>query len=126
VYRILRPGGWFAASDWLMSHDGEPSDEMKAYIKAEDLDFAMASPDRYHRALQSAGFDRIELRNRNRWYHDVAQGELATLTGSDRARLEADHGAEFIADQQSTWEAMLKVLATGEHCPHHLRGQRPG
>ncbi|MEM6906386.1 MAG: class I SAM-dependent methyltransferase, partial [Pseudomonadota bacterium] len=39
AFRVLKPGGWFAASDWLISHDGEPSPAMAAYIAAEDLDF---------------------------------------------------------------------------------------
>jgi len=56
VFRVLRPGGWFAASDWLISHDGPPSPEMARYIALEDLDFAMASPERYHHALVAAGF----------------------------------------------------------------------
>lgn len=125
VFRVLKPGGWFAASDWLMSHDGEPSAEMKAYIAAEDLEFAMASPDRYERALQDAGFTNITLRNRNPWYRDVAHGELEFLTGPERPRLDRDHGAEFIATQEKTWRAMITVLESGEHCPHHLRAQRP-
>ncbi len=125
VYRVLKPGGWFAASDWLMSHDGPPSPEMEAYIKAEDLDFAMASPTRYERALKDAGFDQIGLRNRNPWYREVAQRELATLTGPDRDRLDRDHGADFIADQETTWRTMIRVLVSGEHCPQHLRGQKP-
>ena len=126
VFRILRPGGWFAASDWLISHDGEPSAEMKAYIIAEDLDFAMASPDRYDKALQAAGFEEISLLNRNPWYKEVAEEEYAYLTGPERALLESRFGAEFIAGQIDTWTAMNKVLASGEHCPHHLRARRPG
>ncbi len=125
VFRVLNPGGWFAASDWLMSHDGPPSADMQAYITAEDLDFAMASPDRYRRALEAAGFINISLRNRNPWYREVAQQELDLLTGLERPRLEAAHGQAFIAGQQSTWRAMIKVLNSGEHCPHHLRAQRP-
>lgn len=125
VFRVLRPGGWFAASDWLIAHDDAPSPEMAAYLKAEDLDFAMASPARYARALRAAGFEKVALRNRNPWYHQVARAELAHLTGAERPRLEAAHGAAFIAGQIATWQAMIAVLATGEHCPHHLRGQRP-
>lgn len=126
VFRILRPGGWFAASDWLISHDEAPSPEMQAYIKAEDLDFAMASPERYRRALDGAGFTEVSLVNRNPWYREVAQEEYDWLTGSERARLEQTYGKSFIADQIHTWTAMNKVLATGEHCPHHLRARRPG
>ena len=125
VFRILVPGGWFAASDWLIAHDGEPSPDMQAYIAAEALEFAMSSPGRYQRALEQAGFENVTLRNRNPWYRDVAQGELAMLTGAERARFERDHGADFIAETVETWTKMVRVLESGEHCPHHLRGQRP-
>lgn len=126
VFRILKPGGWFAASDWLMSHDGTPSPEMAAYIALEDLDFAMASPARYHKALADAGFENIALNNRNPWYLEVARDELARLSGPDRRAWEETHGADLIASSIETWTAMIKVLETGEHCPHHLLAQKPG
>ena len=125
VFRILVPGGWFTASDWLMSHDGEPSPEMKIYIEAEDLDFAMASPVRYQAALEQAGFAHVALRNRNPWYRDIAVDELAYLQGEGRAKLEGQFGSEFHQGLVDTWEKMIVVLKTGEHCPHHLRGQKP-
>ena len=40
----------------LADLDGEPSPEMTHYIAKEDLDFGMASPARYRRALEAAGF----------------------------------------------------------------------
>lgn len=125
VFRILRPGGWFAASDWLIAHDGAPSADMQTYVAAEALDFAMAAPECYRRALEAAGFACIGLRNRNPWYRGVARRELDFLTGAGRERLERDHGADFIAGQEATWRAMVTVLDSGEHCPHHLRAQRP-
>ncbi|HEY7626683.1 MAG TPA: methyltransferase domain-containing protein [Ilumatobacteraceae bacterium] len=125
VFRVLRPGGWFVASDWLIAHDGEPSSEMAAYIAAEALDFGMASPVRYGRALAAAGFTAIELRNRNDWYRDVARQELAQLTGSEHDRFVALLGEEEVATQIRTWLAMVPVLESGEHCPHHLRARRP-
>lgn len=125
VFRVLKPGGWFAASDWLMSHDGEPSPEMKIYIEAEDLDFAMASPARYHAALEAAGFQGVALTNRNPWYREVAVQEMAYLEGEGRAKLEGQFGSEFFEALVDTWAKMIVVLQTGEHCPHHLRGQKP-
>ena len=125
VYRVLRPGGWFVASDWLISHDGEPSPEMAAYIAAEGLDFGMASPARYRRALEAAGFGDVELRNRNPWYLEVARDELARLQGRDRERFERVVGAAELGHQIDLWSAMVPVLESGEHCPHHIRGRRP-
>ena len=125
VFRILVPGGWFAASDWLISHDDEPSPDMQTYIAAEALEFAMSSPARYQRALEQAGFEQVALRNRNPWYRDLARGELALLSGPERSRFDNTHGEEFMASTIDTWAKMLRVLESGEHCPHHLRGQRP-
>jgi ubiquinone/menaquinone biosynthesis C-methylase UbiE len=126
VFRVLRPGGWFVASDWLIAHDHEPSPAMAAYIAAEDLDFGMASPDRYRRALAAAGFEQIELVNRNEWYRDLGRRELERLTGAERRRFEVAVGAEELARQVATWTAMVPVLDSGEHCPHHIRARRPG
>lgn len=126
VFRILKPGGWFAASDWLMSHDDAPSPEMAAYIAMEDLDFEMASPARYEKALADAGFRNIALTNRNAWYLALAREELASFSGAKRSDWEQAHGADLIASSIETWSAMITVLETGEHCPHHLLAQKPG
>ena len=126
VFRVLRPGGWFVASDWLIAHDGEPSPAMAAYVAAEALDFGMASPARYERALAAAGFVDVELRNRNAWYREVARAELERLTGPDREHFVEVLGADEVAVQTRTWSAMVPVLESGEHCPHHFRARRPG
>ena len=126
VFRVLRPGGVFAASDWLTARDGPPSAEMEHYLACEDLDFGMASPARYRAALEAAGFADVRLVDRNPWYRLEARRELAVLTGPERARLELLVGAEEIARQVRTWSAMLPVLDSGEHCPHHLRARKPG
>lgn len=125
VFRMLKPGGWFVASDWLISHDDQPSPEMVEYIRSEDLDFGMASPNRYKRALAAAGFMNVELNNRNAWYTPVAKQELQRMLGEERPAFDATMGKEDIDHQIQTWTLMLKVLQSGEHCPHHFRGQKP-
>jgi phosphoethanolamine N-methyltransferase len=99
---------------------------MAAYIAAEALDFGMASPARYERALAAAGFVDVELRNRNAWYREVARAELDRLTGPERDHFVEMLGAEEVAVQTRTWSAMVPVLESGEHCPHHFRARRPG
>ena len=124
AYRVLREGGQFAVSDWLISHDGKPSAQMADYIKAEGLDFAMASPLTYGTAMREAGFSNIELVNRNLWYAKVAAEELKWLMGTNRSGLSVRHGKDFIDDQIDIWTKLVNVLELGEHCPHHIRAQK--
>ena len=125
VSRVLVPGGWFVASDWLIGHDGEPSPEMRDYLAAEGLDFGMASPDAYHDALAAAGFTDIELQSRNEWYVPVAQRELETMRGPLRSRAVQTFGQEFVDHNIEIWSKMLVVLRTGEHRPTHIRARKP-
>ncbi len=124
IFRMLAPGGVFAASDWLISHDGEPSADMKAYVAAEGLSFAMASPERYRRAMEGAGFRDVTITDRNPWYREVAREELARLKGPLGTRAAEAVGAAYVAKNIGTWEAMQKVLDSGEHRPTHLRGRK--
>ncbi|MCA0056302.1 MULTISPECIES: class I SAM-dependent methyltransferase [unclassified Mesorhizobium] len=125
IFRVLKAGGAFAASNWMISHDGEPSPEMKAYVAAEGLSFAMASPARYAQAMRQAGFAEIAVRDRNPWYREVARGELERLKGPLYPTVAAAVGAAYVDKNIRTWEAMQKVLDSGEHRPTHLRGQKP-
>ncbi len=125
IFRVLKPGGVFAASNWMISHDGEPSREMQDYIAAEGLSFAMASPARYADAMRRAGFERIVTRDRNAWYRKVARRELEQLKGPLYDEIAAAVGAAYLDKNIRTWEAMQKVLDSGEHRPTHLRGWKP-
>jgi phosphoethanolamine N-methyltransferase len=126
IFRVLKPGGAFAASNWMIAHDGEPSPDMKAYVAAEGLSFSMASPQRYRRAMERAGFAGIAITDRNPWYREVARSELARLKGPLRAAAVAAAGEAYVDKNIRTWEAMQKVLDSGEHRPTHLRGWKPG
>ncbi|CAH2400225.1 class I SAM-dependent methyltransferase [Mesorhizobium escarrei] len=125
IFRILKPGGVFAASNWMISHDGEPSPDMKVYVAAEGLSFAMASPARYAAAMRRAGFADVTVQDRNPWYREVAREELSRLKGPLYPTVAAAVGAAYVDKNIRTWEAMQKVLDSGEHRPTHLRGRKP-
>ena len=125
IFRVLKPGGAFAASNWMIGHDGEPSAEMKTYLAAEGLGFAMASPRRYREAMAGAGFIDIRSEDRNPWYREVAREELDRLKGPLYASAAAVVGAAYVDKNIRTWEAMLTVLDSGEHRPTHLFGLKP-
>lgn len=125
VYRTLRPGGWFLASDWLIGHDGPPSPAMQDYIQAEGLDFGMASPATYRDAMTAAGFTQITTLSRNDWYRAQARTELARLLGPVGDAAANQLGRDFIDQNIAIWTRMIPVLDTGEHCPTHLAAQKP-
>ena len=124
VFRVLRPGGWFVASDWLIGHDGEPSPAMREYLVAEGLEFGMASPERYRHALEAAGFTDISITSRHEWYAETARHELTMMQGSLHDRAVAEFGAPFVEHNIEIWTRMIDVLTTGEHRPTHLRARR--
>jgi SAM-dependent methyltransferase len=125
VSRVLKPGGCFIASDWLIGHDCPPSAAMAAYIEAEGLNFGMASPARYADAMRSAGFVEIVIESRNAWYRELAAQELERLRGSTGAAAARLVGQDFVDQNIAVWERMLPVLRSGEHCPTHLRARKP-
>jgi phosphoethanolamine N-methyltransferase len=125
VFAILRPGGWFAASDWLIGHDGDPSPEMLHYLDMEGLSFGMASPGRYAKAMEAAGFTGIAVTSRNPWYREVARREHDRLKGPLYDKAVAAVGKEMVDHNIALWAAMLVVLDKGEHQPTHLRGRKP-
>ena len=125
IFRCLKPGGWFAASDWLAGYSGAPSPDMQAYVSAEGLDFGLASAAVYEAALDAAGFEDIKVIDRNAWYRQEARRELEKLTGALHAGLESTVGKQFIDRQVDVWEKMIVVLDQGELRPTHLRARKP-
>lgn len=125
VFRVLKPGGRFIASDWLIGHDHAPSAAMAAYIAAEGLDFGMASPERYQDAMRSAGFVEVFTTSRNAWYREAAKLELERLRGPVGAAAARIVGQKFVDENIGVWSRMIPVLDSGEHCPTHLRARKP-
>ncbi|MGB7321960.1 MAG: SAM-dependent methyltransferase, partial [Albidovulum sp.] len=85
----------------------------------------MASPGRYRDAMEQAGFTGINITSRNAWYRETARAELARLKGPMGDAAAREVGREFVDDNIGIWTRMIPVLDTGEHCPTHLRAQKP-
>jgi len=125
VYRILRPGGLFVASDWLRCDDNPPSPEMAYYLEVEGLDFGMASAQRYEKALQRAGFVDLKHRDRNAWYSDLSRKEYEKMKGPLYPKIAEMLGHENADRYVEIWRAMNFVLESGELRPGHFRAVKP-
>ena len=125
VYRVLEPGGWFVASDWLAGYEGEPSQEMQDYLVVEGLDFGLASAKTYLDALQSAGFIDIDIVDRNDWYRQQARQEREQMGGILYDGLASTVGIEFLEHEIEVWDKMIIAIDQGQLRPTHLRGRKP-
>ena len=125
VYRVLRPGGWFLASDWLRGGRGPYSAEMMEFFRLEGIAYNMASLDESAAALRRTGFVDVEVRDRNDWYLGLAERELQSLEGPMRSliveRIGAEKADHFVAD----WRQLVVVLRRGELRPGHLKAAKP-
>jgi phosphoethanolamine N-methyltransferase len=126
VYRVLKPGGWFAASDWLAGYEGQASPEMQEYLVAEGLDFGLASAKTYADALLRAGFSDIDIVDRNDWYRRQARIEREQLGGVLYDDLASRVGGEFLEHEIEVWDKMIIAIDQGQLRPTHLRGRKPG
>ena len=126
AFRVLRPGGLLAISDWMRMDDQPPTPEMERYIELEGLSFGMASPAQYGRAVEAAGFQDIELRDRNAWYQKTAHEELDSMQGPLHERLGELLGEADRDHYIEVWRAMCVVLEKGELRPGHVRARKPG
>ena len=121
VRRVLRPGGRFIASDWLRGGTGDYSPEMLEYFRLEGIAYNMASPAESEQALKSAGFADVALRDRNAWYLDLAEREVAAMEGPWKPLITRQIGQARAEHFVANWRQLVVVLKRGELRPCHLK-----
>ena len=124
VRRVLKPGGWFAAYDW-MKGPGPFSEDMRYFYKMEGLTYAMETPEFHRRLLRKLGFAKVAVREDGGWYRAEAHREHQLLAGALRPRV-----IELLGRQQADyfvedWRSLTVVLDKGEHRPGYWRAQKP-
>lgn len=125
IRRVLRPGGAFAASDWLASETAGDAPEMRRYLDAAHLDFSLATAADCEAALRAAGFEAVRSRDRNGWYAAQVAEELRRLEGPLREEIVAASGAEAYGSWMVARRALAEAVICGTLRPTHLFGRAP-
>jgi len=125
VLRVLRPGGVFAASDWLAGAGKPYSAPLRAWLDIVGITFDMETPENTAAALEAAGFAGVELRDRNEWYRRAVREELALVSGENLERLAKVVGRQDAEHRLASSTVKLEVVDRGELRPVHMRGRKP-
>jgi ubiquinone/menaquinone biosynthesis C-methylase UbiE len=123
--RVLRPGGAFAASDWLGGDNTASAPEWLRFRELGHLDFTMATAPETEATMAAAGFERVSTRDRNSWYADLSRTELDQVEGHLRDQLTEAVGEDIYAHWVQVRRALAGAVDVGALRPTHLRGYKP-
>lgn len=125
IYRILRPGGYLAASDWLSSEGATASKAWTAYQQLASYTVVAATAAECCQDLAQAGFVHVSSRDRNQWYGVLAQQHLAEIKGALREQLISVSSQQIYDDWARMREAQTAAVIEGAMRPTHLRAVKP-
>ena len=125
ILRILKPGGAFAASDWLSGENASDDEAFQQYLSLAHLDFTMATATATAEIMKKAGFDRVETTDRNAWYAALSALEVHEIEGPLRDQIIAVCDAKTYNNWLAVRRALANAVKSGGLRPTHLRGYRP-
>ncbi len=125
VFRVLRPGGGLAASEW-MGDGGPRSAAMQAYFDLRGMSYELETAETYRRLLVEAGFAEAAVSDTSAAYRAEARREHERLQGPLREAMIDVLGPEKQAHFVTQWAAMSRVLDLGELRTGRLRARKPG
>jgi phosphoethanolamine N-methyltransferase len=122
--RVLRAGGALTCYDWL-KNEGEPSEDLRYFIRMEGLTYNLITLEELGRALEDAGFEAVTLEDASAWYRRESRREYELLRGEGYdeivrlvGRADADHLVE-------DWRSMVVVCEKGELRQGYTRARKP-
>jgi SAM-dependent methyltransferase len=126
VLRVLKPGGWFLAADWLWAKDAETSAVVQAWLSGGPLKFAFTTIDEAAEAMRKAGFLDVSVTDRRYLLQESNRLEVEALKGPARQRLAAIVGEEMALARLASAIGRQGALDAGDLIPCHLSGRSAG
>jgi phosphoethanolamine N-methyltransferase len=124
VLRVLKPGGWFVAADWLWAAGAESSPIVRAWLAGTPLSFAYTTPPEARSAMLAAGFQEITIVDRRRFL-EKSNGDLVQwLEGPARHRLIEIIGEKMALERIEGSRGRQRALESGNLIPSHISGRK--
>jgi phosphoethanolamine N-methyltransferase len=125
VLRVLKPGGWFTAADWLWAEGAAKSAVVDAWLSMGPLRFAFTPPPVALQGLIEAGFAEARITDLRHRLQQSNREEIEMLEGPARQRLAAIVGETMANSRLASAKGRQGALDSGDLIPSHLRGRRP-
>ena len=111
--RVLRNNGVLVGSDWLGSDGTSESELVTKWLDFSKLDFSFCSALELEYYLSDAGFNSIQLRDRNQWYRGAVREEIDSVSGDNGAKFAERFGSETAEFRLTSSTLKKKVVDAG-------------
>jgi ubiquinone/menaquinone biosynthesis C-methylase UbiE len=125
VLRVLKPGGWFTAADWLWAEGAAESPVVDAWLSMGPLRFTFTPPAEALQAMINAGFAQPTITDHRVSLQQSNRTEIEILEGPARQRLAEIVGEKMANNRLASARGRQRALDSGDLIPSHLRGRRP-
>ena len=124
LFRVVCPGGFVVMSDWFRSE--EPyTEEMRTWATTGDETYEMDTLKSAARYLTEAGFNDVELDDRNDWFREYARDEYERLKGPLFEVYVDKFGAAQAKSSVENARIRLLLAEQGQLRPGHIRAFKP-
>jgi phosphoethanolamine N-methyltransferase len=124
VFRVLRPGGAFAANDWVREWDSPVSEAMARHAELLEMTFHWATPREMEEAINRAGFPVVTVTDHQKWLRDHLNADFERMKTPEVW----DRLSESFGEGAGGWLGNFKRLAaltnSGELGAIHIRATK--